>query len=186
MGVSARHLSCSRVGSGMATLIAPPPCWRRTPQGVQGPILTATFSSALQGTDAPSSQLYSVDGMPQRSAPVTPSRFVASTPAGDYGLIFRALFNNSDGAAARFLGCSRMSAWRWRHGRVPISRALAETLLAQVRDKLADVLAAEQAMRLYLDRPLQPRRLTGCCAPNALPCVVREGRGRGVRPHNSL
>ena len=54
-----------------------------------------------------------------------------------------------------------MSAWRYRHDRAPIPPGLAETLQALLREKLADVLAADQQIRMLLDSLAAIRRSSG-------------------------
>lgn len=101
--------------------------------------------------------------MPTCSARVTSSRFVAHVPLADQAAVFTALFDSTADAARR-LAVSRMSVWRWRHGRSPIPRWAAERLDDLARDKLAAVVATQDCLRALLDRPTPIRRLTGCCA----------------------
>lgn len=112
--------------------------------------------------------------MPPSSRTVTSPRFAPRLTPGDQALAFRAVFNSSDAAAARFFGVSRMTIWRWRHDRVRLPKKVAEILATLVQDKLADVLAAQQQLRWFLDRPPPIRRLTGSCACG--------GRGRRAWP----
>jgi hypothetical protein len=101
--------------------------------------------------------------MPSCSDPVTSSRFQAHIPAGEHALAFRVAFK-TDGEAARFLGVSRMQVWRWRHSRANLPAGVAKTLAEIVQDKLGDAVAAQQQLRLFLERPPAPRRpLSGCC-----------------------
>jgi len=101
--------------------------------------------------------------MPSCSGSVTSSRFEAHVPPGEHALAFRVAFKTT-GDAARFFGVSRMTIWRWHHGRAPLPRGVAKTLAEIVQDKLGDAVAAQQHLRLFLERPPPPLRpLSGCC-----------------------
>src|ERR1700737_3136987 len=101
--------------------------------------------------------------MPSCFGTVTPSRLEAHVPCGEHALALRVAFN-TDGAAARFFGVSRMTIWRWRHGRTPLPRGVAKTLAEIVQDKFAEAVQAKQHLPLFLERPPPPLRpLSGCC-----------------------
>lgn len=117
------------------------------------------------------------------SARVTSSRFVAHVPLADQATVLTALFAGPADAARR-LGVSRMSVWRWSHGRAPIPKWAAERLDDLARDKFAAVSAARDSIRDALERPMPRRRLTGCCAVQHRRSVWR--RERGARPKTSL
>lgn len=96
---------------------------------------------------------------------VTSSRFKPRLPGKQHALAFKVAFDGSDATAARFLGASLTSIWRWRHDRSPLPRWAAEILAQRLREKRGDLIAAELHMRLFLERPpLLPRKLSGCCA----------------------
>jgi hypothetical protein len=102
--------------------------------------------------------------MPSGSELVTPSRFKARLPQGQLWHIFRVAFD-SDAAAARILGVSKMTIWRWTHDRSPLPNWVAEVLEKRVHVKVRDAHAAQQGLRGYRDRPPPlPRKLSGCCA----------------------
>jgi hypothetical protein len=102
--------------------------------------------------------------MPLSFEVVTSSRFKARLPQGQLWHIFRVAFK-SDAAAARILGVSKTTIWRWTHDRSPVPNWVAEILEKLVHEKVRDAHAAQQGLRWYRDRPPPlPRRLTGCCA----------------------
>src|ERR1700674_31763 len=115
--------------------------------------------------------------MPHCSDTITPSRFEARVSPGQHSLAFKVAFG-SDAAAARYFKVSRMAIWRWRHDRTALPRCVAEILTEIMRDRLRDVLAAQQHLKWFLDRPpAPPRKLSGCCAGH-------ERKPRRHRPKN--
>jgi hypothetical protein len=101
--------------------------------------------------------------MPLSSDAVTPPRFQRRLLGGRHDLAFRVAFGTT-GNAARNLHVSRMTIWRWRHGR-HIPDWVAEVLTKLVHEKVAEAHDAEQGLRWYRQEPPKPpRKLSGCCA----------------------
>jgi hypothetical protein len=83
---------------------------------------------------------------------------------GRFDLLFKVVFG-SDAAAARYLGVSRMTVWRWRHDRSPLPKSVADILSDMVQDKVRDAHAAQNELRYFLaEPPKPPRPFSGCCA----------------------
>jgi Homeodomain-like domain len=80
---------------------------------------------------------------------VTPSRFERRIPAGRHDLVFKVVFG-SDAAAARALGVSRMTVWRWRHDRAPLPVFLLNVLPDLLQSKVAEAHEAQQDFRYFL------------------------------------
>ena len=102
--------------------------------------------------------------MRARDGTVTSSRFERRLPGGQHKLAFKVAFG-SYGAAARALGVSRMTIWRWCHDLSPLPRYVAETLADVIQNKVLEVHAAQNHLRDFLALPEKPPRpLSGCCA----------------------
>ena len=65
---------------------------------------------------------------------VPSSRFERRLPGGQHAPAFRVAFGTL-GAAARALGVSRMTVWRWCHDQSSLPTPVAETLADIVKDK---------------------------------------------------
>ena len=89
--------------------------------------------------------------MQQRSAHVT-LRFQRRVAPGRHDLVFKVAFG-TDGRAARFLGVSRMTIWRWRNGRCPLPVFVLNALLDLLQAKVADAHQAQQDFRYFLAEP---------------------------------
>lgn len=101
--------------------------------------------------------------MRARDGTVTTSRFERRLPGGQHKPAFKLAFG-SYGAAARALGVSRTTIWRWCHDLSPLPRYVAETLADIVQDKVLDAHAAKNHLSDFLALPPKPpRKLTGCC-----------------------
>jgi hypothetical protein len=101
--------------------------------------------------------------MTSRSDFVTLSRFQRKIPGGRFDLAFRVAWG-SDAEAARFLKVSRMSPWRWRHGR-HIPNWVAEVLTDLLQKRVEQAHEAQDDLRRYrAEPPKPPRKLSGCCA----------------------
>jgi hypothetical protein len=95
---------------------------------------------------------------------VTSSRFERQLPAGEHDLLFKVVFG-SDAKAARALGVCKMTIWRWRHGRSPLPRRVAEIMIDPVQYRVLQAHEAKNQLRYFLELPPRPpRKLTGCCA----------------------
>lgn len=102
--------------------------------------------------------------MPQRFRSVTSSRFERRAPGGKHDLLFRVAFGG-DGAAARFLGVSRMTVHRWRRAETPLPQWVMEVLPDVLQTKVAQAHQAQEELRYLLTLPPRPPRpLSGCCA----------------------
>jgi hypothetical protein len=78
--------------------------------------------------------------------------------------LFQVVFG-TNAAAARYLGVSRMTVWRWRHDRTPLPKRVADILSDLVQTKVAEAHAAQQELRYFLaEPPKSPRPFSGCCA----------------------
>jgi hypothetical protein len=86
--------------------------------------------------------------MQQRSAHVT-SRFQRRVAPGRHDLVFKVAFG-TDGRAARFFGVSRMTIWRWRHGRSPLPEEVLRVLPDLVQAKVAESHQAQTEFRYFL------------------------------------
>ena len=80
------------------------------------------------------------------------SQFERRLPGGQHKPAFKLAFG-SYAAAARALGVSRMTIWRWCHDLSPLPRHVAETLADIVRDKVSDAHAALNHVRDFLALP---------------------------------
>ena len=87
--------------------------------------------------------------MQESSGTVTLSRFQRRVAPGRHDLVFRVAFG-TDGRAARFLGVSRMTIWRWRNGRCPLPVFVLNALLDLLQAKVADAHQAQQDFRYFL------------------------------------
>jgi Homeodomain-like domain len=87
--------------------------------------------------------------MPSRFGSVTSPRFERRLPVGRHDLVFRVAFG-SDAAAARALGVSRMTVWRWRHDRGPLPEFLLNILPDSLQSKVAEAHEAQQEFRAFL------------------------------------
>jgi hypothetical protein len=95
---------------------------------------------------------------------VTSSRFERRLPGGQHKFAFKLAFG-SYGAAARALGVSRMTVYRWSHDLTLLPRYVAETLADIVQDKVLDAHAAQNHLRDFLALPEKPPcPLSGACA----------------------
>jgi Homeodomain-like domain len=102
--------------------------------------------------------------MPSRSSSVTSSRFERRLPVGRHDRVFKVAFG-SDAVAARVLGVSRMTVWRWRHDRARLPERVLQVLPDLVQTKVAEAHEAQQNLRNLLALPPKPARpLSGCCA----------------------
>jgi hypothetical protein len=109
---------------------------------------------------------------------VPSSRFERRLPGGQHAPAFRVAFGTL-GAAARALGVSRMTVWRWCHDQSSLPTPVAETLADIVKDKILDAHAAQNHLRDVLALPQQPPRpLSGACAGRS-----RKLRLRGPARH---
>jgi Homeodomain-like domain len=90
--------------------------------------------------------------MRSRFDSVTPWRFERRLPAGRHDLVFKVAFG-SDAAAARALGVSRMTVWRWRHDRAPLPEFLLNILPDSLQSRVAEAHEAQQAFRYFLAEP---------------------------------
>jgi hypothetical protein len=99
-----------------------------------------------------------------RSQSVAASRFERRVAPGRHDHVFKVAFG-SDAAAARSLGVSKMTVWRWRHDRSPLSDSVSKILNDLLQDKVREAHEAQQEFRYYLQEPPKPpRKLSGCCA----------------------
>ena len=95
---------------------------------------------------------------------VTSSRFERQLAGGQHDLLFKVVFG-SDAKAARALGISRMTVWRWRHDRSPLPTRVAEWLVDRVQFRVMEVHEAQNQLRYFLELPPKPPRpLSGVCA----------------------
>ena len=95
---------------------------------------------------------------------VTSSRFERRLPGGQHKPAFKLAFGTY-GAAARALGVSRMTVWRWCHDQSSLPTPVAETLADVIQNKVLEVHAAQNHLRDFLALPPRPPRpLSGCCA----------------------
>src|SRR6516165_1262146 len=102
--------------------------------------------------------------MRSSSGNVTLSRFERRVPAGQHDLLFKVVFG-SDAKAARSLGVSRMTVWRWRHDRSPLPASVAEILAKLVQSRVMEVHEAQNQLCYFQALPPRPPRpLSGCCA----------------------
>src|SRR6516162_4529224 len=90
--------------------------------------------------------------MQESSGTVTLSRFQRRVAPSRHDLVFRVAFG-TDGRAARFLGVSRMTIWRWRNGRCPLPVFVLNALLDLLQAKVADAHQAQQDFRYFLAEP---------------------------------
>src|SRR5271154_6209632 len=101
--------------------------------------------------------------MPPRSGPVTRSRFERRLTGGRFDRVFQVAFG-SDAAAARFLRVSRMTVWRWRHGKAPLPQWLVGILPDLLQNQVAEAHLAQTDFGYFLSLPPRsPRPLSGCC-----------------------
>jgi hypothetical protein len=101
--------------------------------------------------------------MRTRDGTITSSRFERLLPGGQHKSPFRLAFG-SFGAAARALGVSRTTIWRWCHDLSPLPRYVAETLADVIQNKVLEVHAVQNHLRAFLAQPERPPRpLSGCC-----------------------
>jgi hypothetical protein len=101
--------------------------------------------------------------MRARDGTVT-TRFERRLPGGQHKLAFRLAFSGYS-AAARALGVSRMTVWRWCHDQSALPKPVAETLADVIRNKVLEVHAAQDHLRDFLAQPERPlRQLSGACA----------------------
>lgn len=71
----------------------------------------------------------------------------------------------TDGAAARRLGVTRMTIWRWRHGWAPIPKRVLNELRDLLQTRVEEAHVAQNELRDILALPPRPpRKLSGCCA----------------------
>jgi Homeodomain-like domain len=78
--------------------------------------------------------------------------------------LFKVAFG-SDAKAARALGVSRMTVWRWRHDRSVLPIRVAEWLVDRVQFRVTEAHEAQNQLRDFLALPPRPPRpLSGCCA----------------------
>jgi hypothetical protein len=95
---------------------------------------------------------------------VTSSRFERQLAAGQHDLLFKVVFG-SDAKAARALGVSKMTVWRWRHDRSPLPVQVADLLVDRVQFRVMEAHEAQNQLRYFLALPPRPPRpLSGCCA----------------------
>jgi hypothetical protein len=95
---------------------------------------------------------------------VTISRFERRLPGGRHKPAFKLAFG-SYGAAARALGVSRMTIWRWCHDQSSLPTPVAETLADVIQNKVLEVHAAQNHLRDFLALPERPpRQLSGACS----------------------
>jgi hypothetical protein len=105
--------------------------------------------------------------MPSCSELLTSPRFERRTPPGRHDLLFKVVFG-SVGAAARRYRTSRMTIWRWRHGKSPLPRSVSDDLAGLVQKKVEEAHQAQNELKYYLaEPPRPPRKLSGCCAQYA-------------------
>ena len=90
--------------------------------------------------------------MQESSGTVTLSRFQRRVAPSRHDLVFKVAFG-TDGRAARFLGVSRMTIWRWRNGRCPLPVFVLNALLDLLQAKVADAHQAQQDFRYFLAEP---------------------------------
>jgi len=83
---------------------------------------------------------------------VTPSRFERRLPGGRHDLVFKVAFG-SDASAARALGVSRMTVWRWCHDRSPLPLAVIKVLRDLLQRRVAEAHEAQQVFRYFLAEP---------------------------------
>jgi hypothetical protein len=95
---------------------------------------------------------------------VPSSRFERLLPGGQHKSAFKVAFG-SFGAAARALGVSRLTIWRWCHDLSPLPRRVAETIADVIQNRVLEVHAAQNHLRDFLAQPERPPRpLSGACA----------------------
>jgi hypothetical protein len=83
---------------------------------------------------------------------------------GQHKPAFKLAFG-SYGAAARALGVSRMTIWRWCHDQSGLPRWVAETIADVIQNKVLEVHDVQNHLRAFLAQPERPPRpLSGCCA----------------------
>jgi hypothetical protein len=94
---------------------------------------------------------------------VTSSRFQRKIPSGRHDLLFRVVFGSA-GAAAKYLGVSKMQIWRWRHS-PHLPDRVASILTDLVQKRVEQAHEAQDDLRRYrAEPPKPPRKLSGCCA----------------------
>jgi hypothetical protein len=104
------------------------------------------------------------DAMPLSSEILTRSRFERRLLGGRLDLVFKVAFSG-DAAAARVLRVSKMTVWRWRHGRSPLPKLVADALVGIIQYKVEQAHEAKQQLRDFCALPPRPPRpLSGCCA----------------------
>jgi hypothetical protein len=102
--------------------------------------------------------------MPSCSEIITRSRFERRHPGGRYDLVFKVAFG-SYAVAARALGVSKMTIWRWRHARSSIPEWILGCLERPVQKRAEQASEAKNQLRYLLALPPKPvRPLSGCCA----------------------
>jgi hypothetical protein len=90
--------------------------------------------------------------MPSCFGSVTASRFERRVAAGRHDLVFEVVFG-SDACAARCLGVSRMTVWRWRHDRSPLPVPVLNALSRLLQQKVVRAHEAQQQFRSFLCEP---------------------------------
>jgi hypothetical protein len=101
--------------------------------------------------------------MSSRSESVIPSRFQRKLPPGRHDQLFKAVFGTT-GAAARYLGVSRMQIGRYRRD-AHLPDWVADVLTDLVQKTIEQAHQAQDDLRRYRSEPPKPpRRLSGCCA----------------------
>jgi hypothetical protein len=99
-----------------------------------------------------------------RCTAVTSSPFERRSSPGRHDLLFKVVFG-SDGAAARHYGKTRMTVWRWRHGKSPLPDSVSDDLAGLIQKRVAEVHEAQvEHNRFRALPPRPPRKLSGCCA----------------------
>jgi hypothetical protein len=134
-------------------------CWK--PLG--HPVGTGVGNSKTTSLDR-TAQPHWTGTMRLCSEPLTRPRFERRLPGGRHDLIFKIAFG-SYALAARALRVSKMTVWRWRHGRTPIPKWVLEALTSPVQIKVEQANDAKNQLRYLLSLPpTPPRPLSGCCA----------------------
>jgi hypothetical protein len=99
-----------------------------------------------------------------RCTSVTPSRFERRSSPGRHDLLFKVVFG-SDGAAARHYRTTRMTVWRWRHGKSPLPDMVSDDLVGLIQKRVEDAHEAQVEHSRFRALPPRPqRKLSGCCA----------------------
>jgi hypothetical protein len=119
--------------------------------------------------------------MPSRFGSVTSSRFEGRVPPGRHDLPFRVAFG-SDAAAARSLGVSRMSVWRWRHDRAPLPVFVLNLLPDLLQSKVAEAHQAQQDFRYFLAEPPSGQSLHPLQLDNGAIVFVKRRQASVRRP----